>query len=362
MFEPTSLSPELTMSLPELLPHQSVFTYARSMCNTFMKLKSTFGKPVKIKRGDVSLFYFKGGMSIEDGAFIASFFLYEGKFFMHFDYIKKPIEEDFPIADDKQSGWKLHISVDDTREDNINRAWDIVKDILIKYRIAKSKVTVPNIHLTDGEEAGNQFTIYSFTCIKRAWIKIINEIETALSTNNIKPNGFNQVNRQITGSKYVTYRNDKLYDESKLCRMAEKQLHTVGRQEGYLPVSVALLQNPLKPYNPFDVYDPFANVQIGSLMMEEKSSSSATTSGSSSSVYVPSPYPSSSSSSSSSSLPSSSSLSSSSDSASSSSVSSISSSASTSSNSSHQAVSLPPPAPSLSSSIPSASLSSASST
>ena len=121
------------------------------------------------------------------------------------------------FKDNATAGWKLHIAVDD-EYNNLAAAWNLVKDILIGYRIPHSKVVKPNVQLsTDKLQHGKQITIYipeADDLIKELdWALIVYKIELSLRSYKgvgitTEKLGFSPSDKAIPGSKYISYRND----------------------------------------------------------------------------------------------------------------------------------------------------------
>lgn len=128
-------------------------------------------------------------------------------------------------------GWKFHIAVDDsadnnTNESNLRCAWNIIKDILIKHKIREAKVVTPNGHFSSNHQEkqyGKQITIYA--CQDRRaddcafWQRLLQEIEFQLHLANIQPDPNRSLcqDLQISGTgQYCSYRNDLKIQSSKL--------------------------------------------------------------------------------------------------------------------------------------------------
>lgn len=99
----------------------------------------------------------------------------------------------------------------------------IVVDILIDYGVEGFKVCKENIHMADAipkeyekykyAQRGKQITIYDYNNIfgkKRAdtWTKILLEITVAFIKNKIKPSYMPPYYKRISGSSFISYRND----------------------------------------------------------------------------------------------------------------------------------------------------------
>lgn len=123
-------------------------------------------------------------------------------------------------------GYKFHIGVDDSegKEDNLARAWNLMKDIMIKYSIMRCKVVVPEGHFStndDERQYGKQITIYATEDPRRGdvrfWQDVLQEIESTFIANNIEPDPSTDRNNDLAvrGSQYIRYRNDaKIHEDS----------------------------------------------------------------------------------------------------------------------------------------------------
>lgn len=160
----------------------------------------------------------------------------------------------------KKQGWKLHISI---YYEDIDKAWDIVKDIFIKYKIASAKVIRPELASdlrTHPVQRGVQMTIYYHYCPDLDWPQIIREIEIALKDGGIRPETFSPHNKSIKGSQYVTYRNS-----------ADREGKYVAAED--LSELVDSLKKADKrdhaPFNPFEDPDPFEKIDVSSVYGEQ---------------------------------------------------------------------------------------------
>ncbi len=197
---------------------------------------------------------------LNDEAFIFYSRIELSTIFIKFSYIGEdtsytpkllPGQKRFPPG-----GWKLHIAVDDTNPENLSRAWDIVKDILIEYRMAVSKVIKPDISLAkDTTQKGKQITIYYYfnPAPQRDWDRILNEIDNQLFQADIKPvhpdmkKRFSPTDRPIINSRYISYRNDLTEDsksvlDSKVVKELpkEKRYNPLGRTDPFTGISIRL--------------------------------------------------------------------------------------------------------------------------
>lgn len=115
---------------------------------------------------------------------------------------------------EEQTGYKFHISFD-MEGDNIYKGWSVVLPILAKYGIKHFKVAPDGFDEANKKQRGKEITVYAFDnpeIKKETWAKILKEITYELMIHNIKPGPFpsnpDRKDREIKGSKYISYRND----------------------------------------------------------------------------------------------------------------------------------------------------------
>lgn len=144
----------------------------------------------------------------------------EGSFF----FLERNPQPNNPNA--KMSyGWKIHISIDDSDKGkhNLSRAWDIIKDIIIKHDIQKAKVVTPdgnfayNQNLAQFGKQGTLACLSDFRVTQHSfWQEILQEIEEAFIKHRIAPDPTPTAHHEqrITGSHYCTYRNDAKFRPS----------------------------------------------------------------------------------------------------------------------------------------------------
>jgi hypothetical protein len=112
--------------------------------------------------------------------------------------------------------WKFHISIDEESE-NLEKGWNIIKDILITRAVASFKVLHPDETLVgSGGQEGKQVTIYA-SCntnyTAQDWQGILTEIETALLAASVKQGPSckqrgAKPERAVEGSQYIYFRLD----------------------------------------------------------------------------------------------------------------------------------------------------------
>ena len=129
---------------------------------------------------------------------------------------------------EEELGWKFHISFDYSDFDaragfsrNVEDGWNAIIGILIKHNIARTKISF--VHDADSNlaedlvaqcECGRHITIYAelnnYTPEK--WNAILQEINDALVRKNIRPGYRSPKTKEVVGSAYISYRNDKMID------------------------------------------------------------------------------------------------------------------------------------------------------
>lgn len=144
------------------------------------------------------------------------------KFFVNLRMQGIPNDIAANIVPERTLGWKFHVSIDDTDPENIEKGWNLVKEILIRERVYISKVVssvrqmVETQDLARGEQRGKQITIYTAPHRDRgleAWSNLVSEITRVLAQNGIAPSYRPEGDEQIEGSNYVSFRYDGYYDE-----------------------------------------------------------------------------------------------------------------------------------------------------
>ena len=141
-------------------------------------------------------------------------------------------------------GWKIHISIDDTEQAILEKAWNSIVYICVKHDVKLMKmITTTNdvrTHLHAPEGSGRQFTLY--VPVKEEgnqayWQKLLQEIEDALHDADIPVGYSSSVTKNLSG--YLSYRNDLTKDG--------KSYRDVYAVHGY---------------NEFGYEDPLKNVNI----------------------------------------------------------------------------------------------------
>ncbi len=152
-----------------------------------------------------------------------------------------------PLSKRIDAGWKFFVSVDDTVEANLARAWNIVVDILVEHQISQSKVIRGDIHLSEGDpaegdmdlkfaERGKQIVIYAYDDdLGKPWATILHRISQGLVDAAIQPSYFPPYNRPMAGSYYLSYRNDANKSGKKYSANHRDKARKDMRDKGYNP-------------------------------------------------------------------------------------------------------------------------------
>lgn len=98
-------------------------------------------------------------------------------------------EEDYD--DQADEGFKFHISLgyENDYEGNVEKGWDIIKDIAKKYNIGSLKVIRSGKQMT-GTQQGKDVTIYPFVDLNKTpedWLMIMSEITVELYKAGVQP-------------------------------------------------------------------------------------------------------------------------------------------------------------------------------
>lgn len=126
-------------------------------------------------------------------------------------------------------GWKFHLSVDESDPDNIAKAWDIVTELALKYKIGESKFLKSDKFLAT-RQSGKELTIYiNDDDPELDWNTILLELNQKFVANNIKPGVAPFGDKPIRGSSYISYRFDPSSDQDNYANSAD-----TGFQ--YLPI------------------------------------------------------------------------------------------------------------------------------
>lgn len=160
------------------------------------------------------------------------------------------VHSDYDKGTMDMNGWKFHISLNENDNVVLLSVYKEISQILIEHGVLVSKFkkfgTTP-----DGDshpsERGRQATIYATPDTLVDWKTIFEMITRVLIDNNIAPGYPNPVCKAITGSNYISYRND---------------LDAKGE---YISCRQAYADNDIEPenkYNPGRYEDPFMTLSI----------------------------------------------------------------------------------------------------
>jgi hypothetical protein len=161
-----------------------------------------------------------------------------------------------------QVGWKFHIAVN---AQDIERAWNLIKDIIIKENIVQTKL-IAKEYLEQMEEAelGREITIYAFKeDDDMEWRPIIDEIEHELATAGIPP-GITRcpIGLPIPGRGYFTCRCDQRRVPEQYRYMSERDFYTsnsISKRLLYIEIDEAQRiaeETGTQSYNPYDFAVP----------------------------------------------------------------------------------------------------------
>lgn len=125
-------------------------------------------------------------------------------------------EDEATIPVDHSQGLKFHISLPEDNQEQYAKAWNLIKDILIRHRVRYFKIVDENTKMSmgDGSQRGKDVTIFAQYNPEKsigAWQELLQEITETLQQNNITPgyrpiNSGHRADEPITGSNYISYR------------------------------------------------------------------------------------------------------------------------------------------------------------
>ncbi len=109
------------------------------------------------------------------------------------------------------TGWKFHIGV---HSSDIPRAWNIIKDILMEYRIFHAKCMLQdsaNYEQTRMDGQGREITIYAFNepDDRNNWFELVHAIEEALKSQNVRAVANSSACDPLPNCHYISYRCDQ---------------------------------------------------------------------------------------------------------------------------------------------------------
>ena len=158
-------------------------------------------------------------------------------------------------------GWKFHIAID---FHDIEKAWDLIKDIIIRENLIQTKLIAKEYlkQMTE-EELGREITLYAFKEEDDMnWRPIIQEIENVLYTAEISPSRPCSAGQSIPGCRYFTYRCDQKPIPMQFNYLSEREFYTsksISSRLMYIDIREAQLtarERGSQPYNPYDFAVP----------------------------------------------------------------------------------------------------------
>ncbi len=119
--------------------------------------------------------------------------------------------EEISNSQKRRLGWKLHIGV---YYKDIPRAWNIIKDILIRYNIFHAKGMLKDTALREQSKKrghGREITIYAFNepPDRDNWNDFLQELDVALKNNNIQKVNPSPACAPLSGYRYISCRCDQ---------------------------------------------------------------------------------------------------------------------------------------------------------
>lgn len=149
-------------------------------------------------------------------------------------------------SQESKTGWKFHISV---AHEDIPRAWDIVAQAVIDYDISTAKVVKPptanEFNKPENPQAGKMITVYNRS-ESVDWDAFAHDVEQRLSQQGVQPGHAVKGDRPVSGSQYLTYRND-------------------GTAQG------GLGRDSSQGYNPGNLQDPWQSIDVSDVYQREHS-------------------------------------------------------------------------------------------
>lgn len=153
-------------------------------------------------------------------------------------------------------------------QDDMQKAWKIVSELIIKYEIPLAKFVRPNAdnleviygNKGDGELRNKPIVVYTHNYkgdsksqqqLEQNFVKFLNHAEHSLRKAGIEPAGRPMAARQIPGSQFISYRND----------FAEHE------KDNYISAVDALRHKT--PHNPFNQPDFLRNLSLRPALKQE---------------------------------------------------------------------------------------------
>lgn len=141
-----------------------------------------------------------------------------------FFYFQRTNTESSRNTRQADKGLKLHVSLDTHPEGNIEKGWEIVRNILMENDVNYFKIIRPEQLKKSSnylEDPGREITIYAFrendcqfdggkpsTDHVKRFEKIIEEITCKLAEAGVQPAALPKKDTAIEGSNYISWRND----------------------------------------------------------------------------------------------------------------------------------------------------------
>ena len=182
----------------------------------------------------------------------------------HISFINKEKEDKNETP--STSGWKFHISIDDSSEDAVKHAWDCLFPILIKHQIALTKILKikkgKNDDIQQNIFRGRQFSIYANRNSEKEveeWKSFFEEVTLAFLKNKINPGYINPACKQVKGSNFISYRNSQDKEENK--DEYGNVLYVSCKK--CLEISES---NNSEAYNPFNREDTFKDIKLDGII------------------------------------------------------------------------------------------------
>ena len=160
-------------------------------------------------------------------------------------------------------GWKLQISIN---EEDLAKAWLIVKDIFIGYKFTEVKILKKGYSFEKLAfyEQGKQITVYALydlTRLKNHWQVIFEQITINLGRADIRPSFRPDGCAHIIGSNYLSYRNDYNPKEEG----SSKQKHYLSAED-----SVKFGDRAYNPFDKDDKSNPFKDIDVTAAVRDVK--------------------------------------------------------------------------------------------
>lgn len=158
------------------------------------------------------------------------------------------------------TGWKIHVSFDAKEEFDYRKAWRLTGAIIEEYKLNYAKVVTRE---NRGQLINKQITLYHFreNIMPEKWHELLQKIETQLSSLDIpSPKNFPQADQQISGSQYLSYRNDHP-EPPKTNNKKSRLTRQVNPLKAEQAITIAS-RDETQSFNPYHHPNPFADLQI----------------------------------------------------------------------------------------------------